>query len=79
MGASRHELGESRHGRQRASRSLCRAQSVSSKGEPFLSAFEPTVEGLTAALTPHGLALTKLLGPRCSHLTGDTASWLANH
>ncbi len=45
-------------------RLLCCSQSVASKGEPFLSAFEPTAAALGDALTPHGLALTELLGPR---------------
>ncbi len=43
---------------------LCCTQSVASKGEPFLSAFDPTAAALGDALTPHGLAVTDLLGPR---------------
>ena len=44
-------------------------QSVASKGEPFLSAFEPTAAALGDALAPHGLALTELLGPKSVTLT----------
>lgn len=50
-------------------------QALEARGEPLLSSFETTTEGVSRYFKPHGWQLLELLGPQCATYSLNILLW----